>query len=167
VTTDRLKAAFADQYYASLAMFREVIERCPDEDWTKGSPRRKYWRIVWHTLFFTHFYLSQSEADFERWPKDPCLVDPDYFRNDPAPLSKADMLEFCDYIVALVEPKLAVMDLEAPQAGFSWYDMPKLEHQFVNIRHIHEHGGQLRDRLLEKYEFAEEELDWIGSAPGR
>lgn len=146
-------------------MFREVIERCPDEDWTKGTPTREFWRIVWHTLFFTHLYLAQTEEDFERWPKDPCRVDKEYFRHDPAPLSKSDMLEFCDFISDRVRPMLAAMDLEASQAGFSWYDMPKLEHQLVNLRHIHEHGGQLRDRLLEHYPYAEEELDWIGSAP--
>ncbi len=40
-------------------------------------------------------------------------------------------------------------------------DIPKLGHQILNIRHIQEHGGQLRDRLLERDDYPEEHLDWI------
>ena len=35
----------------------------------------------------------------------------------------------------------------APECGFSWYQMPKFEHQLVSLRHIHHHTGQLVDRL--------------------
>jgi len=40
-----------------------------------------------------------------------------------------------------------VLDLDSAESGFSWYQMSKLEHQLVNIRHIQHHGAQLADRL--------------------
>jgi hypothetical protein len=39
------------------------------------------------------------------------------------------------------------LDLDANESGFSWYRMSKLEHQFVNIRHIQHHAAQLIDRV--------------------
>ena len=42
---------------------------------------------------------------------------------------------------------LNTLDLTHPESGYSWYTMPKLEHQIVNIRHIQHHAAQLIDRL--------------------
>jgi hypothetical protein len=39
------------------------------------------------------------------------------------------------------------LDLSASQSGFPWYEMPKLEHQLVNIRHIQHHAAVLSNRL--------------------
>ena len=42
---------------------------------------------------------------------------------------------------------VAGLDLNDPQNGFSWYNVPKAEHQIINIRHIQYHQAQLADRL--------------------
>jgi hypothetical protein len=141
-------------------MLREVIERCPDDQWTEGKYPREFWRLAYHTLFYTHLYLEVREADFKHWAKDP-RVGGNYPNPDDPPLSKADLLEYCDIVDARVEPQLALIDLDSPDAGFPWYDIPKLDHQVLSIRHIQEHGGQLRDRLLERDDYPEEHLDWI------
>jgi hypothetical protein len=52
--------------------------------------------------------------------------------------------EFCD---GMVDDAVDALDLDRAECGFSWYRMSKLEHQFVNIRHIQHHGGQLIDRV--------------------
>jgi hypothetical protein len=39
--------------------------------------------------------------------------------------------------------------------------MPKLEHQFVNLRHIQHHTGQLADRLRQA---ANRGVQWLGGA---
>jgi hypothetical protein len=52
--------------------------------------------------------------------------------------------EFCDRIV---DHAVDALDLDRADCGFSWYRMSKLEHQFVNIRHIQHHGAQLIDRV--------------------
>ena len=52
-----------------------------------------------------------------------------------------------------------MLDLDAPECGFWWYKMSKLEHQFVNIRHTQHHAAQLMDRLRQ---VAGVGIDWIG-----
>ncbi|MEZ4647921.1 MAG: hypothetical protein R3E97_03900 [Candidatus Eisenbacteria bacterium] len=52
----------------------------------------------------------------------------------------------------------------APESGFSWYKMSKLEHQFVNLRHIQHHMAVLAGRLRE---FADVGTRWVGASRGR
>ncbi|OFX13476.1 MAG: hypothetical protein A2V59_04800 [Armatimonadetes bacterium RBG_19FT_COMBO_69_19] len=47
----------------------------------------------------------------------------------------------------MVDDAVDALDLNDPQSGFSWYKVPKVEHQIVNIRHIQYHQAQLADRL--------------------
>lgn len=164
MTQERLKSALSGQYLAGLAMLREVIERCPEAHWTEGKHPREFWRLAFHTLYYTHLYLEVRHEEFERWAKDPRTDDNAYISSIALPISKADLLEYCDLITARVGPQLARIDLDAPHSGFAWYDIPKLDHQILNVRHIQEHGGQLRDRLLERDDYPEEHLDWISIA---
>ena len=48
---------------------------------------------------------------------------------------------------SLVDDAVDALDLNNPRSGFSWYKIPKMEHQIVNIRHIQYHEAQLADRL--------------------
>lgn len=56
------------------------------------------------------------------------------------------------------------LDLTAPTSGFSWYQMPKLEHQLLNLRHLHHHTGQLADRLRQ---VTGRGIRWVGGTPAR
>jgi hypothetical protein len=51
------------------------------------------------------------------------------------------------------------LDLSAPQCGFPWYQMPTLEHQIVNIRHIQHHAAALASRLRRSAGIA---IQWVG-----
>ena len=59
--------AAAHQYRSSLSMLRNAIERCPEDFWLAGNPNR-FWHIAYHALFYTHFYLAPTDADFVPWP---------------------------------------------------------------------------------------------------
>ncbi|HEU4797982.1 MAG TPA: hypothetical protein VFT63_03585, partial [bacterium] len=48
---------------------------------------------------------------------------------------------------SMVDDAVDALDLNNPQSGFSWYKVPKMEHQIINIRHIQYHQAQLADRL--------------------
>jgi hypothetical protein len=61
---DELKQALKGQYHAALDMLRGAIEACPEEIWLGGVPPRSFWRLAYHTLFFTNLYLQVKEADF-------------------------------------------------------------------------------------------------------
>jgi hypothetical protein len=60
----------------------------------------------------------------------------------------------------LVDESLDAMDLTAEECGFSWYRMPKLNHQLVNLRHIMGHQGQLAEILNE----LGIDTDWFGGS---
>ena len=47
----------------------------------------------------------------------------------------------------MIDDAVDASDLDRTESGFSWYRMSKLEHQFVSIRHIQHHAGQLIDRV--------------------
>lgn len=138
------------QYRAALSMLRQAVHDCPDGLWRSGQGHNApYWRITFHALFFTHFYLLAHPSGLQRWPKHrgqledlsgPAATETEVY-------SKADMLEYCEYIEGMLDDRLDAMDLAAPDCGFHWYKQGKLEHQLNSIRHIQHHIGQLADRL--------------------
>ena len=148
---DNLKPALKGQFHAALDMLKGAIEECPDAPWGGGVPPRSFWRLVYHTLFFTHLYLQVRDEEFVRWElhRDEVESDAERERLDAAPYSRAAMLTYWELVDAMVDPQLDKIDLNSPESGFSWCKIPKLDHVILNIRHIQEHAGQLRDRLLE------------------
>lgn len=171
-TLATLKLVLKSQYHASLAMLGEAIERCPDNVWLATDHKNAFWQIAYHTLFFTHLYLQQDEAAFRPWERHQGAVQhPDGISgpadpNSPLPLipdpyTKAQVLEywnFCDQMVDAVDK----LDLECPHSGFYWYQMSKLEHQLVNLRHIQHHAAQLADRLRSA---ADVGIKWVSGCP--
>ena len=60
-----VQAALKDQYHASLSMLKPAIEQCPVDLWTGGTIA--FWRVAYHTLFFTHLYLQPNVQSFRPW----------------------------------------------------------------------------------------------------
>ncbi len=155
----RIKEAIKSQYRASLAMLRQAVEKCPEELWTDASYVNPFWRVAYHTIIYTHFYLSPTEADFipwERHKKDMQLLGP----SAPVaiPYSRAEMLDYLGLCLKQVEQQVDAMDPEA-ESGFYWLPFDKLELQFYNIRHIMQHTGELCERLGAHGEI---EVGWVG-----
>jgi hypothetical protein len=148
---DNLKPALKGQYHAALDMLKGAIEECPDDIWVSGVPPRSFWRLAYHTLFFTHLYLEVEEADFVPWEhhRDEVESDQDRERLDAIPYTQAETLTYWKLVDEKVDPQIDKIDLGSSESGFSWYKIPKLDHVILNLRHIQEHAGQLRDRLLE------------------
>jgi hypothetical protein len=153
-----LRTALKSQYHAALGMLRQTIEQCPDDLWLSTEPKNAYWQVAYHALFFTHVYLLPDEAAFRPWAGHQGDVQhPDGIagRADsssslpllPKPYTKSEVLAYWSICDAMVDSALDTLDLDSPNSGFRWYDMPKLEHQIVNIRHIQHHTAQLADRL--------------------
>ncbi len=58
-----------DQYLVSLEMLGDAITECPDAAWNDPAYQNKFWHISYHTLFFTHLYLQDSDNQFTPWIK--------------------------------------------------------------------------------------------------
>jgi hypothetical protein len=157
-----IRSALKGQYHASLAMLRSAIEVCPEAMWESGEHPRTFWRLAYHTLFYSHLYLLQSDEGFVPWAKHVKGYENVYDGSpDVPPISKEDILEYLSFVDVMVDHQVDTLDLDTLDCGFSWYSVPKLDHQLVNLRHIQEHTGQLRDRLFE----AGFDLRWYGKAP--
>jgi hypothetical protein len=148
---EQLKPALKGQYHAALDMLKGAITECPEDHWIGGVPPRSFWRLTYHTLFYTHFYLQVRSEDFVPWEHHRDEVESDEHRErlDATPYTKAEILTYWEMVDAVVDPQLDIIDLTSPESGFHWYKIPKLDHVILNLRHIQEHAGQLRDRLLE------------------
>jgi hypothetical protein len=151
---DALRRVLKSQYRAAVGMLREAIERCPDDLWTATTYPNPFWRVAYHALYYTHLYLHPSDADFkarrkagEEYRYMAGLPSPSQRRKNAEPFSKADVLEYATFCLAVIGPAVDCLDLDAPKSGFWWYRMSKLEHQIVNIRHAQHHAAQLIDRL--------------------
>jgi len=176
-TLDRARAravlgdVLKSQYHAGLAMLREAIEQCPDELWLDERPRNAFWQVAYHTLFFTHLYVGQDTASFERWAEhqrdnqneDGIVGEPDPNSTlplGPQPYSRQQALRYWAIVDGMIDPTVDALDLMRKDSGFSWYTMSKLEHQILSIRHLQHHTGQLADRLRAA---KDSHVKWIGA----
>jgi len=159
------RRALKSQYHAALAMLRQTIERCPDGVWLAGEHPRTVWRVAYHALFTTHLYLQPNEAAFTPWEghrEEANFVEalpwPPHATPKPCtPYARSEMLAYLDLLDAMIGPCVDALDLDATECGFWWYQLPKLDHQILNIRHVQQHTGQIAERLCT----AGVELDWF------
>lgn len=160
--TTTLRAVIISQYLSALEMLRQTILNCPESFWRSTTLRNQLWRVAYHALFYVHLYLQPSVDDFVPWHKHRNEVE-SYIAAEPEqpdaqPYSREDVLEYLDYCTAEVRSRIAVVDFSAP-SGFPWYPITKLELQFVNIRHIQQHTGELSEQLSDK---TGNTIRWVG-----
>jgi hypothetical protein len=132
------------QYLAALEMLKHAISTSPDAVWNDPADNNRSWYVAYHALFFTHYYLQDSEAGFEVWQGHWDEGNPGLPPMD-APYSQADMLEYLAFCQQEVNRRVPVLNPEAP-AAFARRNMNKFELQIYNIRHIMQHAGELFER---------------------
>lgn len=76
---DPLAQALLTQYSAALATLEEAIDRFPEPSWRQDHPDDTADRVVFHTLFFTDYYLSPGPDAFRKQPYH--AENPGLFRN--------------------------------------------------------------------------------------
>jgi hypothetical protein len=64
-----MRPVLKSQYHATLTMMRDAIERCPEELWYSSEYRNPFWRIAYHALYYTHFYLQPDANSFRPWER--------------------------------------------------------------------------------------------------
>jgi hypothetical protein len=163
------RSALKEQFHAGLAMLADSVGKCPDDLWSAPTPPiqdeerviyRSYWRIAFHTAYFTHLYLGQNEDTFQPWPErrkhqhegmwqKPWDLEPYEMAGDTEPYTKKEILEYITYVDGLIDPTIDTLDLDSEASGFSWYPkVSKLSHELMNLRHLQGHIGQLSELLM-------------------
>lgn len=159
---EAILSSLARQYQASLAMLGKAIEVCPEALWYDGSYKNPFWQIVYHTLFYAHFYAQPGAEGFERWPlhREGARQLGATPAEELAQLAytKAELADYHRFCLAEVAARIAETELEA-ESGFYWLPFRKLEHQLYGLRHIQHHTGQLAERLRVVADIG---LGWIG-----
>ncbi|HEX6270855.1 MAG TPA: DinB family protein [Anaerolineales bacterium] len=145
------KQVIQSQYLAALAMFKQVVVHCPQSLWDVPEDPFRFWSKSYHVLFFVHLYLQNAEKDFVPWEKH---HDPD----GDIPFTKEEVLEYLTFVEKEVVKRVPATEWGA-ESGFHWYPVNKLELQFINIRHIQQHTGELYEYLGTRENM---ELGWVG-----
>ena len=166
-----IRRALKSQYRAALAMLGQAIRLCPEEVWEAREHKNAFWQVAYHTLFFAHFYIQPDEAAFRPWKGHragsqypDAIAGPPDPESDlpllPEPYSRAEVLDYWRFCEGMVDDAVDALDVLGRESGFSWYPIPKLDHQLVNIRHIQHGAAQLADRLRAA---ADAGIDWVGA----
>lgn len=147
-----VKAALKNQYHAALAMLRQAIEECPEKLWVGGDYPVAFWRVAYHVLFFTHFYLQSNHNLF-------------FGRGNTTITTTNAWARFPIRRTASPRSGIRKPGRRSSSTGgsvttwFPWYKLPKLDHQVNNIRHVQHHAALLAGRLR----VAEgSDIRWVG-----
>lgn len=154
-----LTAILISQYLASLEMLKQTITLCPESLWDAGN-KNKFWQVAYHALFFTHYYVQDSEATFTRWAKDQG-EDEDVLLEPGEPYNRETILEYLAFCQQEVTERVPQLNL-AEASPFHRQQRTRMELQIYSIRHIMQHTGELMERLAD----LPEEIAWVGSKHG-
>jgi len=175
---ETMRPVLKSQYHASLAMLRDAIERCPEGLWSSTEYRNPFWRIAYHVLYYTHFYLEPNANSFRPWERHQTGIQ---FMDDQErppersqigelphrppktgkPYTKEEVLAYWKICDDAIDTAVDAMDITNPDCGFFWYkDVSKLEHQLISIRHLQHHLAQLGDRIRAATNTG---IAWVGS----
>lgn len=146
---DAIRSALKTQYHAAFAMLLDRVSACPEELWTGGEFPRSFWRIAYHAAFYGELYLQNKFDDFKPWEKHrenaPSLFED---AEDMAPYDREEVLQYATDVKSRIDGLIESAELARDDSGFYWYDMPKLDHLVLGLRHVMEHVGQLGERLI-------------------
>ena len=153
------------QFGAALDMLANAVRACPDELWGAQDGRGpEFWYVVYHTLFFTDFYLSGSVEGFA--PPEPFTLD----ELDPAGVmpdrvySKEEMLDYLRHCREKCRATVRGMTAERARAlcVFRRFEMSFAELLLYNMRHVQHHAAQLNLILRQQTSSA---TRWVQKAP--
>lgn len=133
------------QIGAAIDSMEAAIDACPDDVWGDRSRFPEFWYVVYHTLFFLDYYMSESPEGYAPPPPftltelDPAGVLPDRV------YSKEEMRRFLEHGRQKVRAKIAGMSDEkaASHTPFRNKELTELEFLLYQMRHVQHHTAQL------------------------
>jgi hypothetical protein len=144
------------QFGAAIDMFADALRDCPEEVWEKelwgdqadqwvAAGFSKFWYLSFHTLFWLDLYLFGAEEGFA--PPAPFdLVEMDPHGVLPRLYSRDELLSYMEYCRRKCRETIEALTNESANrlCRFAWGEMSFAELQLYNLRHVVEHGAQLR-----------------------
>jgi len=142
---DPWKAVLWSQLGGSIDMLENAIDACPEALWGDRSRNPEFWYVVYHTLFFLDYYLSDSLEDFV--PPAPFNLD----ELDPAGVmpervyTKEEMRGYLHHGRAKARGVVAGLTDETAREHRRWasLDCTLVEVLLGSMRHVQHHTAQL------------------------
>ena len=161
------------QFGAAIDMLDDAIKNCPIALWetqlwddepdqwaAKGFS--KFWYLCYHTLFWLDLYLTGAEEGFS--PPAPFdLVEMESNETLPRTYSREELLGYLLTCRQNCQAVISAMSQEQANrlCQFSWGEVTFAELQLYNLRHVVEHGAQLRMFLGQQ---ANKSATWVSEA---
>lgn len=144
------------QFEASIAMLREALSDCPEGLWEKrlwedqpdqwvASGFSTFWYLGYHTLFWLDLYLTGTEEGFA--PPAPFdLVEMQSGEVLPRTYTREELLQYLEYCRQKCRETIDALSPEQAYrlCRFPWGELPFAELLLYTLRHVQEHGAQLR-----------------------
>jgi len=161
------------QFGAAIDMLGDALRDCPDDLWDKrlwddqpdqwmAAGFSTFWYLGYHTLFWLDLYLTGAEEGFA--PPAPFdLVEMDSGEVLPRTYTREELLGYLDYCRRKCQETIGALSHEqaARLCRFAWGELPFAELQLYNLRHVQEHGAQLRMFLGQQ---ARTSTSWVSQA---
>src|SRR5512138_446903 len=144
------------QVGAAIDMLGDALRDCPDDLWEEplwgdqsdqwvAKGFSAFWYLGYHALFWLDLYLTGAEEGFA--PPEPFdLVEMQPGEALPRTYTREALLRYLDYCRLKCQQTLSTMSGEeaARLCRFGWGEVSFAELQLYNMRHVQEHGAQLR-----------------------
>jgi len=160
------KAEMWGQFGAAIEMLENAMVACPDDLWGDRSRRPEFWYVVYHTLFFLDFYMSDSSEGFV--PPAPFTLD----ELDPAGIlpdrvyAKDELRAYLEHGRGKCRARIAGLTGEEAHQPCRFMDrtLTVAEFMLYNLRHLQHHAAQLNLMLRQTIDSAPR---WVskGSQP--
>lgn len=144
------------QFGAAIDMLADTLRDCPDDLWEQrlwedqpgqwvAAGFSTFWYLGYHTLFWLDLYLTGAEEGFA--PPAPFdLVEMEAGEVLPRTYTREELLGYLYHCRQRCQETLSRLTPEAANriCEFPWGAMSFVELQLYNLRHVQEHGAQLR-----------------------
>ena len=131
------------QFGAAMDSLEAAIDACPEDLWGDRSRFPEFWYVVYHTVFFLDYYMSETgegyrpPAPFTLSELDPSGVLPERV------YSKEEMRRFLDQGRQKTRARIAGMTEEKAASRCAFRDLSELEFLLYQMRHVQHHTAQL------------------------
>jgi uncharacterized damage-inducible protein DinB len=146
------------QFGAAIDSLENALNLCPEEIWDNPSNEPPIWRMLFHTLFFLDFYLSESlegfapPAPFDMSELDPSGTSPE------RTYTKQELGTYLEHCRRKCRSTIETLTDDKARRAFIYGspDISVAEQLLYNMRHVQHHAAQLNLILRQR----------INAAPG-
>jgi hypothetical protein len=161
-----MKQTLRNQMSAALATLNQCIQNCPDTEWQKSHNDAPFSQVLFHTLFYTDFYLSINEHEFrlQLFHKQNKTIFRDYeeleYKKPEQIYTKEEILVYLKFCYDKINKYFDKTEGNDLLEKSSIKNMTFMELLIDNTRHIQHHAAQLGLRIQQ---VTGRKLKWVAS----